>query len=68
MPSYIARSGTTSPWTRSRETPPSGKMFSRTWVNLRPSPTANSCAASPPRGLFGTISTQSASWSSATEG
>ncbi len=28
----LRQSGTTSPWTRSRATPPSGKMLSRRWV------------------------------------
>src|SRR6516225_2109317 len=58
-PSSIAGSGTTSPWTCSRAMPPSGKMFNRTWVNLRAECTLNSCRALPVSGARGMISRQS---------
>jgi hypothetical protein len=51
-------SGTTSPCTCSRATPPSGKMFSRTWLNLRRELTLNSWRASPVSRPRGTISCQ----------
>ena len=55
MPSSRAGSGTTSPWTCSRATPPSGKMFRRTWVKRRPEVTLNECLASPVTRARGTI-------------
>jgi len=53
-------SGTTRPATRSRATPPSGKIDSRTWVKRRGSHTRNSLCASPFSSDRGTISAQPA--------
>ena len=54
----MAGSGTTSPCTCSRATPPSGKMFSRTWVNRRGELTLKECRASPVSRPRGTICCQ----------
>ena len=64
-PSSRAGSGTTSPCTRSRATPPSGKMFSLTWVYLRLELTLNACRASPVTSPRGTISCQATASESA---
>src|SRR5215831_7974575 len=56
-------SGITSPRTRSRATPPSGKMDSRTWVKRRASATGKVLCASPRSGDRGTSSAQSAAGS-----
>ncbi len=61
-------SGTGSPWTRSRATPPSGNMVSRTWVKRSSTATSNSLRVLPATALCGTRVTQSAAASSAGAG
>ena len=61
-------SGTGSPWTRSRATPPSGNMVSRTCVARCPGSTSKPLRASPATGLRGTSVVQVAPASPAGEG
>ena len=68
MPVINRGSGTGSPCTRNRATPPSGWMDSRTWVNRRSSSTGKGLSQSPASGDRGTSVTHSARSSSAGEG
>ena len=61
-------SGTGSPCTRSRATPPSGKIVSRTWVKRCSTVTSNSFRESPATALRGTKVVHEAAASSAGAG
>ncbi len=68
VPGSSLGSGTGSPRTRSRATPPSGKIVSRTWVNRCAAVTSNSLRESPATALRGTRVVHVIAFSSAGDG